>query len=165
MLSDEDIQSLIALPKMITSKTPANGYRDQGSHTRCDLELEAAAQDDARFAIFIRRHNRFIENFSIGLRYRTDDMTLGSITLVRYNGPHGETSRDPDGHYDKPHIHIITEAELASGSIQPQENRREVTDRYRTYEQALIVFFSDIATRNHNDFFPELFQLRLLDGC
>ena len=109
MLSDEDIQSLITLPKRITNKTPANGYRDQGSHARCDLELEATTPDDARFAIFIRRHNRFIENFSIGLRYRTSDRTLGSITLVRYNGPHGETSRDPDGHYDKPHVHINVE--------------------------------------------------------
>ena len=165
MLNDEDIQGLIALPKRITNKIPANGYREQGNHTRCDLELEATSPDDARFAMFIRRHNRFIENFSIGLRYRTDDRTLGSITLVRYNGPHGETSRDPDGHYDKPHIHLITEVELASGSVQLQESQREVTDRYRTYEQALRIFFSDIATQNHSDFFPELLQLRLLDGC
>ena len=165
MLTDEDIQDLIALPKRITSKAPVNGYREQGYHSRCDLGLEAASPSDASFTVFIRRHNRFIENFSIGLRYRTGDRTLGSITLVRYNGPHGETGRDPDGHYAKPHIHFLTEAEIASGSLQPQERQRDVTDRYSTYEQGLRVFFSDIATQNHNDYFPELFQLRLLDGC
>ncbi len=165
MLTDEGIQDLIALPKRITSKAPANGYREQGNHIRCDLELEAVVPNDSDFTIFIRRHTRFIENYSIGLRYRTDDRALGNITLVRYNGPHGENSRDPDGHYARPHIHFLTEAELVSGSIQPQESQREVTNRFSTYEQALRVFFSDIATQNHNDYFPELIQLRLLDGC
>ena len=104
------------------------------------------------------------DNFSIGLRYETRDRSLGTITLVRYNGPHGDTSRHPDGHYAKPHIHRITASEIASGSIHPQESHREITDRYATYEQALIVFFNDIATYDHTVYFPGLGQGRLFNG-
>ena len=71
MLTDEGIQDLIDHPKRITARTPASGYREDGNYRRCGLELEATSGDDARFTIFIRQHNRFIENFSIGLRYRT----------------------------------------------------------------------------------------------
>ena len=111
-----------------------------------------------------RQNEKFIENFSIGLRYKTGDDSLGTITLIRYNGPHGETSRSPDGHYNKPHIHRITASEIASGSTQPQECHREITDRYQTYEQALPIFFGDIGVENYKKYFPELLQQSLFNG-
>ena len=105
ILSDQQIQDLLDLPKAITRKTPAReAYREENSQKRCDLELEALSDDDAKFLVFIRQSSKFIENFSIGLRYQTNIKSLGTITLIRYNGPHGESSRQPDGHYAKSHI-------------------------------------------------------------
>ena len=116
------------------------------------------------FPVFIRQHLRFTRNFSIGLRYTANQGKLTTITLARYNGPHGETSIAPDGHYALPHIHYITADEIAKGHTHPQENHREVTDRYETLEEALRVFFRDTATLNYEGFFPDLLQGRLFSG-
>lgn len=164
MLTDREIQDLIKLPKRITSRTPAEGYKEEARNKRCDLALEATEENGASFRVFIRQNTEFIENFSIGLRYQTGDRALGTIVLVRYNGPHGETSRQPDGHFAKPHTHLMTEAELSTGNSQPQERKREFTDQYGTYEEALRVFFDDIAVVNYDEYFPETIQPRLFDG-
>ena len=73
-----------------------------------------------------------------------------------------EHSRAPDGHYAQPHIHLITQDEMAKGHTQPQENQRLVTDKYVTLEEALRVFFQDTATANYARFFPELLEPRML---
>ena len=163
-LTDEQIQDLLDIPKTIITKTPAKGYKEENNNKRCDLELETALDDGDRFSIFIRQNSIFIENFSIGLRYQTNIRKLGTITLVRYNGPHGESSRHPDGHYAKAHIHRITAQEMASGSKEPQESHREITDRYSSFEQALRIFFDDIGVANYAEYFSELLQPRLLNG-
>ena len=162
MLTDHEIEDLIAVPKAIVSKTPTIGYREVSGSNRCDLDLQADSVSDVKFRVFIRQSVRYIENFTVGLQYR-NDRRYGDITLLRYNGPHGETSRDEDGHYALPHIHRITAAELALGSTQPRETRREITARYGTLEDALIVFFDDTAVSNYDAYFPELRQGRLLD--
>ena len=109
-MTDQDIYRLIHLPKTILSKTPFTGYREENGYKRCDLDLQAV-DGSAMFRVFIRQNTNFIENFSIGLLYHTGDRMLRTIALVRYNGPHGETSRNPDGHFGNPHIHRITETE------------------------------------------------------
>ena len=164
MLTDHEIESLVRLPKNIVSKTPAVGYRNENLHRRCELELTASSSPITEFTVFIRQNDKFIENFSIGLRYRTKDRTLGTITLVRYNGPHGETSRGPGGHFGRPHIHRVTARELAEGNREPQERHRDMTDRYSTFEEALSVFFRDITASNYLDYFGELRQLELFNG-
>lgn len=164
ILTDEQIQHLLDVPKKITKRTPAKGYNEENNHKRCDLELETTTDSEVRFSVFIRQNSKFIEDFSIGLLYRTNDRTMGTITLVRYNGAHGEFSRHPDGHYDQPHIHRITEQELASGSKRPQVKHREITDKYISFEQALRAFFVDVGVTDYVDYFPEVLQLRLLNG-
>ena len=161
MLTDRQIRELIARPKVIVKKEPVRGYKEENHHRRCDLELETTPSRDDEFTVFTRQNIVFIENFSIGLRYQTNDPKLGTVTLVRYNGPHGEYSRHPDGHFAVPHIHRITATEIASGSTQPQERDREITDRYSTFENALVVFFADIGATNYGEYFPELLQGRL----
>ena len=163
ILTDEQIQELLSTPKTITKKTPARGYKEENNHKRCDLELETTSDNGATFTIFIRQHSIFIEGFSIGLRYQTNIKAMGTISLVCYNGPHGESSRHPDGHYALPHIHRLTAQELASGSRQPQEQHREITTRYSTFEQALKTFFEDIGVIDYAEHFPETLQPRLLD--
>ena len=164
MLTNNDILHLICVPKTIETRTPAKTYRQESGHKRCDLELQANFDNTNKFEIFIRRNEKFIENYSIGLRYRTGDTNLRTITLTRYNGPHGDNSLDSDGHYAMPHIHRITARGIASGSTQPQVDHREITDRFITYEQALLAFFNDTGVTNYTDYFPELLQGRLFNG-
>ncbi|MCY4082081.1 MAG: hypothetical protein OXF54_17695 [Caldilineaceae bacterium] len=99
ILTDQQIQELLGIPKTISEKTPAKGYKEENNQRRCDLELEAKSDDGVRFSVFIRQNSKFIENFSIGLCYQTNLKSPGTVTLVRYNGAHGESSRHLDGHY------------------------------------------------------------------
>lgn len=161
MLTDSEIRALIILPKIITSKDPATGYKEEDGHQRCRMKLESASGDGKEFSIFINQNDTFRENFSIGLRYKTMDKALGAVTLVRYNGAHGETSRNQDNHYHQPHIHYITAAGMQSGSNEPQESHREVTDKYDIFEDALRCFFEDIGVGNYLPYFPELMQIRI----
>lgn len=160
-MTDEQIQELIAVPKRIIGRSPAVDYREENGNRRCDLDM-LDEDGNREFRVFVRQNVRFIRNFSIGLRYEAHEGNLTAITLARYNGPHGETSRAQDGHYASPHIHYITEAEIARGHIQPQEKFRQPTDRYDALEEALRVFFKDTQTLNYIDFFPGLRQGRLV---
>ena len=160
-MTDQEIQALIGLPKAIVNRSPAKGYREENGHRRCDLELRSSDETRRAFPAFIRQNIRLTGNFSIGLRYGVNEGKLATITLARYNGPHGETSGGPDGHFALPHIHYITEDELAAGHTQPQERHREITDRYATLEEALCVFFQDTVTGNYAQFFPELLEPRM----
>ena len=162
IMTDAQIQDLIACPKRITRRQPARGYRPDNRQQRCDLDLQSDNGIGGIFKVFIRWSTEFTENFSIGLRYQ-GNASPGEITLARYNGPHGETSRTPDGHYALPHIHRITAHELAAGAMQPQEKDREITNRYATFEQALAIFFGDAGVTNYAGYFPELQQGRLFD--
>ena len=165
-LSDLDLRNLVAVPKAIVKKIPTNGYVNESGHRRCDLELESSQGPETDvFAVFVRQNLRFIENYSLGLRYRSGDPVFGTITLVRYSGPHGEVNRDRDGHYATTHIHRLTAQELRRGSRQPAERHRELTDRYSTFESALRTFFADTGVSNFRSFFPELSQLDMFDDC
>lgn len=122
------------------------------------MDLQSANGISGIFKAFVRQNTVFIENFSIGLRYQAGTASPMTITLTRYNGPHGESKREPNGHYARSHIHRITAQELASGSIQPQEKEREITNRFSTLEEALVVFFQDIGVTNYFNYFPEIQQ-------
>lgn len=160
-MTDQQIADLIACPKRIVNRQPARGYQAGNGHNRCDLDLLGLNGRGGMFKVFIRQNDEFIENFSIGLRYQTGNRQQGLITLARYNGPHDASSRAPDGHFNQPHIHRVTAQELASGSMQPRENDREITDRYHTFEQALAIFLADAGVANAGEHFPELQQSRL----
>ena len=163
MLTDDEVLDLLNIPKSIDAKTPAVGFREVNGYRRCELEL-STTEGGPTFSVFVRQNLEFTENYSIGLRYFTGDTRLGSITLVRYNGPHGEYSLHTDGHFNATHIHRITAEELASGSSQPQEKHREITDRYGTFDQALFAFFTDTKVVDYEQRFPNLSQMRLFDG-
>ena len=163
MFTDEHIAEIIEIPKVIVTHTPSTGYSEVDNHRRHNLELRAEGNASQRFSVFIRQNVTFIENFSIGLRYHSGEPAVGTMTLMRYNGPHGETSRNPDGHFALPHIHRITAAEPASGTFHPQERDRRTTDRYYTLEQALGTFIEDAAIALDEKLLA-LLQGRLFDG-
>ena len=161
LLTNQNIHDLIRLPKAISSKTPAKGYREEQGSRRCELDLAPLDDFGCVFPVFIRQNLKFTENFSIGLRYSHEHQKSIPLTLVRYNGPHGESSRTADGHYAKPHIHLLTADEIAKGHSQPQERHREITNQYSTLEEALRVFFHDTRIQNYEEFFPGILQTRM----
>ena len=160
-MTEADLDELISCPKQITKATPAKGYKEADGHSRKDLEVETSA--DRAYSVFIRQNAEFIENFSIGLRYNTRKKHMGMVTLVRYNGPHGEESRSEDGHYAAPHIHRITVDEMNSGNTEPQEKHREITDRFSSLEEALVEFFKEVGVQDYSKHFPDLSQSNLGD--
>lgn len=164
MLTDQQIQEVVARPKTIIQKSPATGYHEEDRHRRCHLELAALTDPAVKFQVFVRQSSEFMEGFSIGLRGKVGGLGSPTVTLIRYNGPHGESSTSDDGHYSVPHIHRITAEAIASGSDRPREKSREITTRYHTYEEALLVFFQDIRVDNYEAYFSELRQLRLFNG-
>lgn len=80
------VQDLIHMEKTITSKNPKSGMTKDGSHYRSTLELEAT-KDDAKFNLFMRQHETFRENFSIGLDLLSAHLgkygLLGSMELIK----------------------------------------------------------------------------------
>ena len=63
MLTNRQIQCLIDCPKTITKKEPAIGYREDGRHLRCDLELESVQDSNVIFKIFVRREYGIYREF------------------------------------------------------------------------------------------------------
>ncbi len=164
-LTERDLKELREMPKTIQSKVPRRGFREESGHLRCDLTIYAPSDPIFRFEVYIRQTMRYIENFSLGLIYHASDREHRAITLIRYNGAHGEQTLTPDGHYAQPHIHYLTAEELAQGYLQPRELRRELTDLYSTFEDAIPVFLHDIGVSNVNTYFEDLMQGRLFNGC
>ena len=160
--TEQIIQELIGVPKLIVERDPQSNYAQINQDWRSKLTLVARDGNSHAFEVFIRQNVRFPNGFSVGLRYKVHDGNLTTITLVRYNGAHGEYSRDEDGHYAVPHIHYITPEEIAKGHSQPQEKYRENTNKYDTFDDALRVFFHDTSTENYLEYFPELTQGRLV---
>lgn len=152
-LSDQDIRDLVESPKEIVRRKPESGFKNIHKSLRCDLELYSSMEEDA-FKIFARQSTVIPEDFAIGLRYRIEG--LGTALLVRYNGAHGEVSKNEDGHYSVPHIHRMTAKQIASGGILRMPKEREITTKYETFEDAFIIFFKEIGIDDYLTYFPDL---------
>ncbi len=162
--TEQEIQEWITSPKVILSTNPKHGFKDKNRYWReSRMILAGVASDGLRpdanggeYDVFINQNTRFLENFSIGLLYKTEYSNMKTIPLVRYNGAHGETSRTRDGHYSRPHIHRINAAMIASGSILPELAIREITERYSTLTEAMNVFFTDIGVERYHSYLPKI---------
>ena len=186
MISNQEIKNLIECPKQIYKKEPKNGYKEKKGQKKSDLFLYSENNDQdllkklkiqesenlnqnsifekLNFKIFIRQNQNFIENFSIGLVYLSFPKALH---LTRYNGPHDsirveDNKKEREGdHHPFPHIHLITEEDINSGSSNPKPKNVEKTKKYNTLEEGLLTFFRDINIQNWQEYFPELDQRSL----
>ena len=138
-MTEQELEDLRELPKTIISRNPRQGFREEAGHRRSDLLLLANSHPALRFEVFLRQNTRYIENFSLGLLYLTSESDRGALTLVRYNGAHGEETLNSDRHFSQPHIHYLTAEELAHGYLQPRVNRRVLTNSYATWEEAILI--------------------------
>ena len=159
-MTDDEIQALIACPKIITHAEPRHGYGGDSRSAKKNLTLRGENDPSKNFHVFIRQSKAHIEIFSVGLRYKTGDKTLGDLTFVRYNGPHGARAKDisVDGHYSMPHIHLLTAELLASGVKEPCVQQR-IPVRFSIFDEAVQAFSEDCGITNWREYFPAQLQL------
>lgn len=156
MLTNEQINELICEEKIIIEKPKAQ-FKEESQHLRNDFILNSS-DGQRKYSVFIRKHKNFIENFSIGLIYHSDE---GAINLYRCNGNHGEVIKEKT--YSIPHfnyhIHRIS-AELLENNINKPALIEE-TQEYASFEQALAYFCRYVNIKDADKYFPLINQLTI----
>jgi len=164
LLTDSDIKKLILCPKMITDALPRKGMiSDKKSSIIKRKNLKLISQDGQyHFEIFMRQNTLLIEQFSIGLQFKSDERSIGNIILIRFNGEHGQSDWSKDNHYSAFHIHRITQELLEKGIFEPKET--EITSRYCSFDGALNEFLRYVNILNISEYFPYSDKQKLLFG-
>ncbi|MDR3738079.1 MAG: hypothetical protein P4L40_03575 [Terracidiphilus sp.] len=158
--SDAQLNVLRECPKTITEPPRRDMRLDRGSW-RNEMRLTSAGDED--FRVFMRRNDKFPENFSIGLVYLPKDGS-GELPLLRCNGPHGVYNgvfEQNDPHYS-PHLHTATEETIASGKR--PESHAEICAEYASYEEALQYFLRSANILNAMEYFADIAQGNLPFG-
>ena len=154
LLSDQEIEKLIGSPKRII-EPPKKEMQIVNGYWRNDMKLQS---DDGEydFSVFMRKHEDFEENFSIGLVYNPRAIR-GEIPLLRCNGPHGPHVLFD--HHDRFHVHKADQHNLASGMR--AERTAYITKEYASYQDALGFFLKKCNIQNAEKYFVEILQLGL----
>jgi len=158
MFSDEIINRLITEEKIIT-EPPKRDFKVESQHLRNEFHL-TSSDGERQFSVFMRKHIEFMENFSIGLIYHSEE---GTINLFRCNGNHGEVVVDilnPIPHFGY-HTHKIT-AELLENNIN-EPKKVESTKEYASFEQALAYFCKHTNIIDVDKYFPNINQLDIFE--
>lgn len=152
-----ELQALLVVSKSISEPPRREMKLDRGSW-RNDMRLKSVEGDDD-FRVFMRRNQKFPENFSIGLAYRPKDGTE-EITLLRCNGPHGafNSTFDPAHPHYSYHVHRATEETIASGAR--PESYAEICSEFASYEEALQYFIRVVNVGDAEEYFPDVAQGR-----
>jgi hypothetical protein len=153
--SQEEIDSLIACPKVIT-EPPKREMRTERGSRRNNMTLRSK-DGDLEFSVFMRINEDFHENFSIGLNYSPRD-ERGTLCLLRCNGPHGDFlgySPSPGSHFLY-HVHRAKAENIEAGLR--AEYGAEPAEGYASYREALVFFLKEVNVVNSGEYFPELSQ-------
>ena len=159
--SQEVIDHLIACPKRVV-KRPSKEMHKDGQVLRNEAGLQSL-DGEHQFEMFMRRHTRFPENFTIGLSFKDPDDGRSRV-LLRHNGPHGPQLNVGDpSHHRAHHIHRADEETISAGL---RGERSAGPAQYAGYQAALRSFVetvnldhADIATH-----FPMCDQLSLWEN-
>lgn len=155
-LTDDQIDALIALPKIITNPRARKIEKRGSEQVNYDAEGPAGEQ----FRVYLRQNIRITDGFSCGLLYVAPNGE--SITLTRYNGADHEHANPLDSATPLPlacHIHRATEKYMAAG--RKAEHYAVTTDRYQTLQGAVRALLLDCNITGLDDN-PDTEQLLLL---
>ncbi len=156
LYTQSELENLISCHKEIIHP-PKQNFSEIGGHLSNNMQLKSTDGLHS-FYVFIRINAKFIENFTIGLRYTPRDGS-DHFNLLRCQGPHGEyrgTLTEGDPHFEY-HIHIAKAENIAEGKL--AEKIGEFTDSYSTYEDALAYFVrrcNIIGAEEHFNFMRQL---------
>lgn len=143
--TQKELEVLVSCPKRIV-ESPRKEMKQARGCLRNDMQLESI-DGKIGFSVFMRKNERFPENFSIGLNVHPKNEP-GSFCVLRYNGPHGDHVSDlldPHPHFGH-HIHKANAENIEEGLS--SELYAELTDSYGSYEEALIHFFKTTNIEN-----------------
>jgi hypothetical protein len=160
MLTDDLINKLIIEEKVII-EPPKKDFKEENQHLRNDFQL-ISLDGERKYSVFMRKHIKFMENFSIGLMFHSEERT--SYNLFRCNGNHGEVVVDiqkPAPHFGY-HTHKIT-AELLENNINDPKHS-ESTKEYASFEQAMNYFCKYVNIKEADKYFPNLNQMAMFDS-
>ena len=146
--TEQFLKTLRTCEKKIT--TAPGEFKEDRGHRKQDFEM-MSLDEEHHFIGFTRQNIHFIENFSVGLLYNPRS-ERGKITLLRYNGPHGENVEIE--HHETFHIHYATADRINAGK--KAEGHVVPTDRYASFEDAIQVFLKTINLREEDkkQYFP-----------
>lgn len=155
--SQANIDSLIECPKIIIAgvKKP----KVVNSSFVVDLQMRAVTTPENTregFKAFLRQSVRLQEAFSVGLIYRPADGE--EIILVRCNGKqalHANKVVDNESFVDQFHIHKATEAALMKN--ERPEQWAYATDKYGSYEGAVVHFAQLVNITNAEEYLSDYF--------
>jgi hypothetical protein len=157
-----DIEGLIGCPKTVS--TVKKRIRE-GAHWRLDADLLPADETKGTFSMFMRQNLEFGENFSVGLRYCSND-DRGEIVLLRCNGIHG--LYNGQGSQDHPHFdyHIHTAREDAIDAGERPEKYAVKTKEFASVEEAMQYFVKrvNIVAKDVVKYFPSNRQIPLFNA-
>lgn len=156
VLTDEEIDRLLALPKRVTN--PRARKRSQRGSEQLNYEVESDTGEV--FKVYLRQNLKIPEGFSCGLRLvlKSGD----TITLTRYNGSDHEHGNPLDGGKPLPracHIHRATQKYMLAG--RKAEHFAETTDRYSNLDGAFKALIFDCNISGFDDNF-DIKQIPLL---
>ena len=158
MYTEEFVSELINCSKRVID--PPKALKIDRGNFKTNFTLQSV-DGKYNFYAFIRKNEKFPENFSVGLDYNPRE-EKGTIQLLRCNGPHGEHVQYP--HHIVCHIHKATADRINSG-LKPEGNF-EITNRYATLEDALqfyINYVNIIADDKIKYFPPSDLELEFLE--
>jgi len=158
MYTDAFIAELIACPKKMvgTIKDVSN----RAAYTKKEFSMQSV-DGKHEFTGFITWSQFFEENFSIGLKHEPKEIK-GDTVLLRCNGKHGGTKKQP--HHAYCHIHYATEARIEQGL--KEEGLIEACDEYSTYETAIQFYIRKVnivPADRQKHFPPPSEQIRIFD--
>lgn len=161
MYKQQEIDRLISMPKVISDPPRKEMVLDRGTW-RNDLRLQST-DGEHHFRMFMRRNDKFQENFSVGLDYLPGDGT-DDLPLIRCNGPHEgvETTPGSPAHHACFHIHYATEANMIRG-LDPACGA-VLTKEYGSLEQAVQFMLTKCNIQDPEGRFDGISQLDLFEG-
>lgn len=152
MITDEYLQEIISCPKRAI-KADRRKMALENRHYKNKLDL-LSIDKKYTFKMFMRRSDEFIEDFSVGLIWTNPQKYIDiskNIIMLRCQGPHdGKEPLGFDIHHDF-HTHEITATDIKENRLTKPSNRNS-TDRFHSFDQAVVYFIEKCAIINIEDF-------------
>jgi len=152
-LDGNSLTELLETEKLIVTKEPKSGFREEYGHYRADLTLESPVIK-AKYRVFIRQNKEFPENFSIGCCFLG---THGEVAVIRFNGAHKRIVDDIDNHHCQAHIHVEQGFEDSMNSL----DNAEVTLEYDDLCSAIRYAMNRLNILNYQSYFPNVDQMQI----
>ncbi len=150
MLSDQEIASLVALPKLLPARRSRQlleetRYRSKNEITPHQVEASLAVPaDNGLFTILVRRNKLRAIDFAVILFY-SERGRVNDYRLRQYHGGHGGHTNPIEGTPippRTPHIHLATYRYWERDHDQP-DRFAVATDTFEVWEEALYRLLSE----------------------